>query len=100
MGHLAARSLYGALSDRPLVEIAAVDLTLPVKMTPTDARAFALSVLEAAEASEQDAITYRFAHRVCGASIEDSARMMRELRQLRAERAKEDDKPEQFHERG
>jgi hypothetical protein len=93
-----ARSIYGAMTDRPLVELQHPTMPDAIRLTPKEARAIAYSILEAAEAAEFDAVMYRWAVRVMGMTVEQGAMLMRDFRTLRAQLAGEQDEPRQEHE--
>jgi len=77
-----ATTVYGALSDQPLVEVDC-PAAFPFKVTPNEARGMAYVLLEAAEASEMDAIVYRWMKGRMGATVEQSARVMADFRTIR-----------------
>lgn len=60
-GMILVTSHYGAHSKLPYVEIEAKNkLKEPFQLSPEEARDFALNLIEAAEAAEQDAFIFEF----------------------------------------
>jgi hypothetical protein len=76
-------TIYGALTDQPLVEVR-WPVTLPVMVSPAEARRMAMILLEAANAAEMDAIVYRWMRGRMGMTTEQSAMVMADFRRIRA----------------
>ena len=76
-------SLYGALTDQPLIEVR-WPVTLPAMITPAQARRMAMILLEVANASEMDAVVYRWMRGRLGISTEQCVQVMADFRQIRA----------------
>lgn len=91
MSELRVRALYGAKARQPLVQIQVQDV--PVQCTPAEARAFAQTLMEAAEAAEQDAFLFEFTRTVVLASHPETegdaaaVKLLQEYREWRARRA-------------
>ena len=61
---------YGFNTRQPFVEIKTDKLKAPLQLSPEEARDLALNLLEAAEASEQDAFIFEF-HSTLGGERDD-----------------------------
>ncbi|MBS1793634.1 MAG: hypothetical protein JSS81_07265 [Acidobacteria bacterium] len=94
-GVLFAESLFGFHTRKPLVRIS-YGITFEVMTSPAEARRFALSVLEAAEAAESDAFLCNWMKNRIG--ITDDEKLVQILRDFRSERIKnsEEDKAENY----
>ena len=57
---------YGGNSRQPFVEVKDDRLKEPMQLLPEEARDLALNLLEAAEASEQDAFIFEFFSKIMG----------------------------------
>jgi hypothetical protein len=81
-----ATSIYGGKSRRGLVELSKQDeygSERIAQMTPAEARAVALSLLEAAEAAETDAIVMVWLQTRIKTGLEEAVRVLRDFRMLR-----------------
>ncbi len=78
---LYAGSMYGALNQKGLVEIK-VHAT-EFMCTPSDAKRFALSILEAADGAQSDEFIVSFFHNIMKLPLPESASMLREFRKHR-----------------
>lgn len=57
---------YGGNTRQPFVEIKTDKLKEPLQLSPEEARDLALNLMEAAEASEQDAFIFEFFSNIMG----------------------------------
>jgi hypothetical protein len=76
-----AASIYGAQTKRGLVELTV--RSEQVKISPTEARAFAYSILEAAEAAETDEMIVKWLMERVQQPIENVVSVLRDFRELR-----------------
>ncbi len=77
---------YGGNTRQPFVEIKTDKLKEPLQLSPEEARDLARNLLEASEASEQDAFIFEFHSQVGGPRDERiGAMMLIEFRQWRDE---------------
>lgn len=81
-----AESIFGANTRRGLVKLTIGNDHQII--TPNEARAFAHSILEAAEAAEMDEVLVRFLTETEGLELSDNAAvaMLREFREMRRKR--------------
>jgi len=79
--HFWASSLYGFKGSAPLVQLHHQDWS--VQMTPAQARAAALSIIEAAEAAEQDGFIFEWFQKEIGVTPEQAAMLVGEFREHR-----------------
>lgn len=86
MTTLWASSGYGMNTRQPFVTIHWKDVT--VQMSPEEARAFASTVVGAAEASEQDAFLVEWVQSQIGCDMIGAANLLMEFRQWREQRMK------------
>ncbi|MCD9186750.1 MAG: hypothetical protein LUM44_09970 [Pyrinomonadaceae bacterium] len=91
-GMLYAESLFGHKSRKGLVKLS-YGITFEIQLLPSDARAFALSILEAAEAAETDELIWQFFTNEIGI-IEDDVKtgMLISMRNLREEIRRKEEK--------
>jgi hypothetical protein len=82
-----AGSIYGMKTRRGLVELAHQnekgEHTWRTQLRIEEARAFALSVLEAAEAAESDSVVVMFFMTRLGLELPQAAQVLNDFRQLR-----------------
>jgi hypothetical protein len=76
-------SIYGRDNQMPLVNIVLPDGLDRLSLRPSEARALALNLLEAAEASLGDGFVFEFFHREMDVSVEQAALLMLKLRGYR-----------------
>ena len=81
---LRASSGYGANTRQPFVTIHWKDVVQ--QLAPEKAREFALSILEAAEAAEQDAFLVEFTQKACDFDEQSAAALLVEYRLWREQR--------------
>ena len=77
-----AESIYGAMTDQPLVKLGWAGETAHT-MSPDQARAIAASIYEAAEAADVDAFLFQFARSTIGTSTSGAVKLLREFREWR-----------------
>jgi hypothetical protein len=75
---------YGAKAKEPYVEVEAPQLR--VQMTPENARALALNLLQAAEAAYSDAFLVEFTVYAAGGSMNEAAGLLIEYRKWREQK--------------
>ena len=78
---------YGGTSRRPYVQL--VWGAQVAQLSPDDARAHALRLLEVAEAAEQDAFLVEFAEKI-GIPLPKAAGLLKEFREWRSRRGSSD----------
>lgn len=81
--NIEVRSMLGMDSGQPLVQMQCNEES--VIMPTRDARALALNILSAAEASETDWAVFRYLTERADLSVDNSARMISELRVFRSQ---------------
>jgi hypothetical protein len=86
-----ASTIFGGKTKKGIVVLSLNDQEL-VQLEPDNAREFALSVIGAAEAAEQDEFMYRFALQAIGGERE-AALLLAEYRKFRALRAARENEP-------
>jgi hypothetical protein len=74
---------YGGNTRQPFVEIKDEWLKAPMQLSPEEARDLALNLLEAAEASEQDAFMFEFVSKDLHAGDQAAANIIGEFRKWR-----------------
>lgn len=80
-GDFRVSSIYGYKSQKPYVN---VETSMsPMQCSPAKAREMALMLLEAADASESDAVVIGFARDALGMSETDQAKLVNQFRQYR-----------------
>lgn len=79
-----ASSGYGANTRQPFVTIHWKDVVQ--QLSPEKAREFAMSILEAAEAAEQDAFMFEFTQKACDFDDQAAAALLNEYRLWREKR--------------
>lgn len=77
-----ASSGYGVKTRKPFVTIHWKDVV--EQLSPADARRFALSIIEAAEAADQDAFLFEWVKQVTGIDDAGATRLLIEYREWRA----------------
>ena len=91
-----AQSLFGAETRRGLVELSFEDSEGPHLIgicSPTEARAFALSILEAAESAETDQLIMEWLSEAIGVKEDMAAvRVLADFRERREKHRKEEQK--------
>ena len=87
-----ASSGYGANSRQPFVTVHWKDVV--VQLSPDDARRFAISIVEAAEAAEQDAFLVEFTKESVGFDDAAAIALLSEYRTWREKRCKSTDTTE------
>lgn len=87
MEALWASSMFGYNSRKGLVQI--FIRGKEVVMTPTEARTFALSVFEAADAAESDEFLVKFLEKKIKVPPEGQVAILKEFREFRADKFKE-----------
>lgn len=76
---------YGGNTRRPFVEIHTDKLKVPLQLSPEEARDLAQNILQAAEASEQDAFIFEFHRDLMHGDEKVAATMLIEFRKWRDE---------------
>lgn len=76
-------STFGASTRQPYVTFRWAGRTF--QLSPTEARAHALLILEGGEAAEQDAFIVHFITKTVGASIENAIQLLSEFRSQRGQ---------------
>jgi hypothetical protein len=84
-------SMFGARSRRPLVSV--TFRAESVDITPTDARALAYNLLDAAAAADYDGVIWDACHDVFDMDDASTAKMMHVFRETRAKREGMSDEP-------
>jgi hypothetical protein len=80
---LFAESIFGNRERRGLVKLSH-GISWEITITPSEARIYALSILEAAEAAEQDAFLMRWLRAEIGLSDDEAAvNLLRRFREMR-----------------
>lgn len=78
-------NIYGMRKRKPLVRFQESSLRVDVLMTPTEARALALNLLEGAEAADQEGNVIRFLREKLEATDEQIAQIVTDFRGMRQE---------------
>lgn len=81
MGQVSIASTFGYATQKPYVELA-LDSS-PAQFSPAKAREIALWLLEAADASESDAVLMAFARDTIGLDERKAAQLLDQFRQMR-----------------
>lgn len=81
MGQISAEGIVSSQNGRPFVQLS-IDIS-PTQLTPGKAREVALMLLEAADASESDAVLMAFARDHIGLDQLGAAQLIQQLRQSR-----------------
>ena len=85
MAMIYTRALYGAQCRQPLVELRYQDLS--VQLSPEDARELAMSLLQTAEAAEQDAFLVEWSQQEVHATLTEAVGLLEGFRKWREARA-------------
>ena len=80
-GQISVASTYGATTQKPYVELT-TDVS-PLQLSPAKAREIALMLLEAADASESDALLARFARETLNLDQVGQAKLIDQFRRTR-----------------
>lgn len=81
MGQISVASTFGYATQKPYVELT-MDVS-PAQFSPAKAREIALMLLEAADASESDAVLMAFARDTIGLDERRAAQLLDQFRQMR-----------------
>lgn len=76
---------YGHNTRQPFVQMSADAMEKPIQLSPEDARDLASNLLQAAEASEQDAFIFEFHSSFVGGDERVGANMLVQFRKWRDE---------------
>lgn len=87
MSDVLVRSLYGAKTKQPLVSLHWQDTA--VQLTPAQAREMAGNLVQAAEASEQDAFLFEWSQAAVGCDEQAAARLIEAFRSWRIARERQ-----------
>ena len=81
---------FGANTNQPFVQFEAEELDHPVQMSPNEARALAINLLEAADAAETDGFLVGFFQDELKQERQTVAILLRDFRKYRTQRGKID----------
>lgn len=89
---------YGANTNQPFVQVEAEELDRPLQMSPNEARALAVNLLEAADAAETDGYLVGFFRDELKQDRQGIAVILSNFRKYRRQRAKIDKGTNRFME--
>lgn len=81
---------FGANTNEPFVQVQAEELDHPIQMSPNEARALAVNLLEAADAAETDGYLVGFFRDELKQDRQGIAVILNDFRKYRKKRAKTD----------